>query len=127
MAKRFRNASMACSRWGRTSCVENVTAKNATGYAFWSNGQSPSTRPAASFVTAYAENSNILFETNFSDGVLFENCRGGDGDADILAPGAFRPVGGFEQHNLSDCYYKGSAIAIDALANVGAQTNIVFE
>lgn len=112
--------------------VENVSVLNATGYAFWSLGASTEQPASGVFRDCYAENSNILFETQFSDGVLFENCVGADGDNDVHLESAFHPL--VNSHNITflGCVYIGdqASISVDAVGGGETpydQSNIVFE
>jgi len=106
--------------------VENVTVKNSTGYAFLANGTLENT-VNGTFRNVYAENSNVLFETNHSDGVLFENARGADGDGDIRMEAVFHPLNNSRNITFKDCYYVGINQAINVNSNGGEQSNIVFD
>lgn len=112
---------------GTNFLVENVTVKDATGYAFWANGQSSSTPASGVFRDCYAENSNVLFETTYADGVLFERCVGADGDGDINVLSAFHPIAGSNNVTYRDCSYSGYSCIVSVHANLGPQSNIVFE
>ena len=112
---------------GTDFLVENVTVKDATGYAFWANGLSPATPASGVFRDCYAENSNVLFETTYADGVLFERCVGADGDGDVNVLSAFHPIAGSSNITFRDCSYSGYSVIVSVHANVGPQDNIVFE
>ena len=114
---------------GTDFLVESVTVKNATGYAFWANGQQLAELPLASgtFRDCIAENSNVLFETTSADGVLFENCVGRDGDNDIALESAFHPIANSSNITFLNCSYSGDSTAVSVVAVGVAQRNIVFE
>jgi len=107
--------------------VEQVASKNATGYAFWACGPDASAPASGTFRDCYAENANVLFETTYADGVLFENCIGADGDGDIWCEGAFHPATGSSNITFKDSSYNGRAIIANVLADDSHQQNIVFE
>ena len=111
---------------GQGFLVENVTVKDVTGYAFWSMGNPPLPNASGTFRDVYAENANVLFETSHSDGVLFENCTGADGDGDIRMEAAFHPITNSNNVTFRDCFYDGKAPIVNVGANVGDQANIVF-
>lgn len=106
--------------------VEHVSVKNATGYAFWGVGTSGE-KASGVFRDLRAENSNVLFETTFADGVLFERCVGSDGDGDIGIESVFHPLAGSSNITFRDCHYDGYATIASISASTEDQVNIRFE
>jgi hypothetical protein len=106
--------------------VHGVTARNGTGYLFYTTGVS-SNRSSGKFELCHAENGQYHYEFMGSDDITVDRCTSSDGDGDITCSAFIHPVFGdigSSRIRILNFYGKGVAgAAIGILGNASLSNN----
>ena len=115
--------------------VSRVDAGNATGYAFFAqgdpggylNGNTP-IEASGAFTDCNSFNSQVHFEQMASNGVVLTNCNASDGDGDIPTEAYFHVLAGSSNISYINCNASGSGfLGFSLLSSVVASSNITID
>lgn len=115
--------------------VTDCDVWNATGYAFFAQGNTGGVESGSSgtFRNCWAYNSMVCFEQMFCQNMLLENCHARDGDGDLIGT-YFHPLTKSANITYMNCTGIGAAsVGVEFTANEGAPmrniaiTNCRFE
>lgn len=115
--------------------VSRVDAGNATGYAFFAQGDPESyaagrtpIEASGSFTNCNSFNSQVHFEQMASNGVILTNCNASDGDGDIPTEAYFHILVGSSNISYIDCNASGKGfLGFSIISSVKASENILIE
>lgn len=113
--------------------VENVTVKNASGYAFWPVGtantpvQTNLMSQRATYRDCWSYNANVHFEAMRCNDILFENCHSRSGAGDIPCEAGFHPLVFGNRIAFCSCSHESNGSGLLLLASGGPLKGITLD